>query len=162
MKLQTIPNNIGLQEIRRHSEMCRPQPQGVRRGDTLRHLQLDADGRAEGDAVSAGLVALVRRDFGGLRDSESAQCCYLTPRLVRDPHSAQCEILDIAVKPEQLPQRNLIMDKDLHTNTRGYIIKINCAIHAHDTNSTPLGQLRTKQLTVPLLMRRWKKAFTRM
>ena len=143
MKLQTIPNNIRLQEIRRHSEVRRPQPQGVRRGDALRHRELDADGRAEGDSVPAGLVALVRRDVGVRRDSESAHCC-VDPRLVRDRFSAQCENLDIAVKLEQLPQRNLILDKDLHTNTRGYIIKINCAIHAHDTNSTPLGQLRTK------------------
>ena len=137
MKLQTIPNNIGLQEIRRHSEMCRPQPQGVRRGDTLRHLQLDADGRAEGDSVPAGLVALVRRDFGGLRDSESAQCCYLTPRLVRDPHSAQCEMLDIAVKPEQLPQRNLIMDKDLHTQTHADI-SLRLTVPSTHTTQIPL------------------------
>ena len=108
--------------------MRRPQPEGMRRCDALRHRQLDADGGAEGDSVPAGLVALVRRDVGVHRDSESAQCCCIAPRLVRDPHSAQCEILDIAVKPEQLPQRNLILDKDLHTNTRGYIIKINCAI----------------------------------
>ena len=120
-KNNTIPNNIRLQEIRRHSEMRRPQPEGVRRGDALRHRQLDADGRAEGDAVPAGLVALVRRDVGGLRDSCSAQCRCLAPRLVRDPHSAQCEILDIAVKTRAASSKEShIGQGPTHKHTRIY------------------------------------------
>ena len=86
-----------LQKIRRHSEVRRSQPQGLRGVDALRHRQLDADGGAEGHPVPASLVALVHRDFGIRRDPERAHCIF-APRLLCDRFSAQSEIIGVTVK----------------------------------------------------------------
>ena len=82
------------QKIRRHSEVCRPEPERLRRGDALRHHELHADGGAEGHSVPASLVAVVHLGIRSLRPASAANCI---TRLVCDCFCAQREILDISV-----------------------------------------------------------------